>query len=113
VPGRDRRGGSHRTAPGNHTDADFPLAEKRVLARGEPQIAGEHELASRATGARPGIEAMLTTGARASRTRTSTQAGSPVGLSPESRALSDGLSPSYSCRTPKLLSSFATGRPPD
>ena len=80
----------HRTASGNHTDADFPLAEKRVLARGEPQIAGEHELASRATGARPGIEAMLTTGARASRTRTSTQAGSPVGLSPESRALSDG-----------------------
>src|SRR5262249_49126939 len=34
----------HRTAPGNHTDADFPLAEMRVLARGEPQITGEHEL---------------------------------------------------------------------
>jgi hypothetical protein len=43
----------YRTAPGNHPDADFPLAEKRVLARGEPQIAGEHELASRATGAPP------------------------------------------------------------
>jgi len=45
---------SHRTAPGNHTDANFPLAEKRVLARGEPQITSEHELASGAAGAPPG-----------------------------------------------------------
>ena len=44
---------SHRTAPGNHTDANFPLAEKRVLARGEPQITGENELAPGAAGAPP------------------------------------------------------------
>jgi hypothetical protein len=37
----------------SHTDAYFPLAEKRVLARGEPQITGEHELASGAAGAPP------------------------------------------------------------
>jgi hypothetical protein len=43
----------HRTASRNHTDADFPLAEKRVLARREPQVTGENELASRATGAPP------------------------------------------------------------
>src|SRR6266446_10401221 len=44
---------SHRTAPGNHPDANFPLAEKRVLARGEPQITGENKLAPGAAGASP------------------------------------------------------------
>jgi hypothetical protein len=37
----------------SHTDAYFPLAEKRVLARGEPQITGENELAPGAAGAPP------------------------------------------------------------
>src|ERR1700686_1603984 len=44
-------GPSHRTVHGNHPDANFPLAEKRVLARGEPQITGENELAPGAAGA--------------------------------------------------------------
>jgi hypothetical protein len=34
----------------NHAHADLPRAQKRVLARGEPQITGEHELASGAVG---------------------------------------------------------------
>jgi len=83
----------HRTAPGNHPDANFPLAEKRVLARGEPQITGENELASGAAGA-PRIEAMLTTGARARRTRTSIQAGSPVGPTPSASVLPGSFSKS-------------------
>jgi hypothetical protein len=41
----------HRTARGDHTQADLELAEQRVLARREPQVASEHELASRAAGA--------------------------------------------------------------
>ena len=37
--------------PRDHTGADLELAEQRVLARGEPQVTGEHELASGAAGA--------------------------------------------------------------
>ena len=39
--------------PGTTPDADLELAEQRVLARGEPQVAGQHELASGAAGASP------------------------------------------------------------
>jgi hypothetical protein len=41
----------HRRATGDEPEADLELAEQCVLARGEPQVAGEHELASGAAGA--------------------------------------------------------------
>ena len=56
-----------RTAAGHDTRADFEVTDQRVLARGEAQVAGEYELAAGAT-TRPRIAAMLTTGARDSRT---------------------------------------------
>ena len=54
-PAATNHGGEsgHRTAPGNHTDANFPLAEKRVFARGEAQITGENELTPGTAGAPP------------------------------------------------------------
>ena len=86
--GRDRPAGKprNRAATRNAAHADLPMSEKRVLARGESQIAGEHELASGAAGP-PRIDAMVTTGARARRTRTSTQADSPVGPTPSAAVL--------------------------
>jgi len=83
----------HWAATRNHAHADLPLSEKRVLARGESQIAGEHELASGTAGL-PRIEAMPTTGARARRTRTSTQADSPVGPTPSAVVLLTSFSKS-------------------
>ena len=40
-----------RTAARDHSGSDLELAEQRVLARGEAQVAGQHELASGAAGA--------------------------------------------------------------
>lgn len=53
--GRDRPAGKprNRAATRNAAHADLPMSEKRVLARGESQIAGEHELASGAAGPPP------------------------------------------------------------
>ena len=83
----------HRTAPRDHAGPDLELAEQRVLARGEPQVTGQHELASGAAGASR-IEAMLTTGARARRTRTSSHAGIPVGPTPSAAVLPGSFSTS-------------------
>ena len=44
---------SHRTVPRDHPYANFPLAEKRVFARGEAQITGENELTPGTAGAPP------------------------------------------------------------
>ena len=44
----------HRTAAGDDARTDLELAEQRVLARGEAQVAGQHELASGASRAARG-----------------------------------------------------------
>ena len=84
---------SHRTTPGNPTDANFPLAEKRVLARGEPQITGEHELASGAAGAPP-YRGDADNRGTSETDRTSIQAGNPVGPAPSASVLPGSFSKS-------------------
>jgi hypothetical protein len=70
----------HRAASGHHSDADLELAQSFSREANRRSQARTNSLP--APRARPRIDAMLTTGARDRRTRTSIQAGSPVGPMP-------------------------------
>ena len=82
----------HRTAAGDHADADLELAEQRVLARGEAQVAGQHELAAGAAGASADRGDADHRGARqADEERRSTPAV-PVGPTPSAAVLAGSCS---------------------